>query len=148
MMNLSTIRVPAGKTHNRKRIGRGIGSGHGKTSTRGHNGQHSRSGYHAKRGFEGGQMPYQRRLPKRGFTNIFRKEFAIINLKDLERLGEETITPELLEERGVVKKMGHGLKILGNGELKTAVNVTAHRFSKSAREKILKAGGKVEVLEG
>jgi large subunit ribosomal protein L15 len=146
MMNLSTIRVPAGKTHKRKRVGRGMGSGHGKTSTRGHNGQHSRSGYHAKRGFEGGQMPYQRRLPKRGFTNIFRKEFAIINLKDLERLGEATITPELLVERGVVKKLGHGLKILGNGELKSAVNVTAHRFSESAREKILKAGGKVEVL--
>jgi large subunit ribosomal protein L15 len=123
-----------------------MGSGHGKTSTRGHKGQGSRSGTHNKRGFEGGQMPLQRRLPKRGFHNMFRKEFAIINLKQIAKLGEATISPELLLARGIVKSLGSGLKILGDGELAMAVSVSAHKFSETAREKILKAGGKVEVL--
>jgi large subunit ribosomal protein L15 len=145
-MNLSSIRVPAGQRHPRKRVGRGMGSGHGKTSTRGHKGQMSRSGTRIKRGFEGGQMPLQRRLPKRGFHNIFRKEFAIINLKQIAKLGEAAISPELLVARGIVKDLHNGLKVLGDGNLAKPVSVSAHRFSDSAREKILKAGGKVEVL--
>ena len=145
-MNLTSIGVPTGQRHPRKRVGRGMGSGHGKTSTRGHKGQMSRSGTRHKRGFEGGQMPLQRRLPKRGFHNLFRKEFAIINLKQIAKLGEAAISPELLLARGIVKSMGSGLKILGEGELTKPVSVSAHKFSGSAREKILKAGGKVEVL--
>lgn len=148
MVNLSTVGVPAGQRHTPKRVGRGMGSGHGKTSTRGHKGQMSRSGSRHKRGFEGGQMPLQRRLPKRGFRNIFRKRFAIINLKQIAELGEAAISPELLLERGVLKNLHDGLKILGEGELTTAVTVSAHRFSESAREKIVKAGGKAEVLAG
>jgi large subunit ribosomal protein L15 len=147
-MNLTSIRVPAGQRHPRKRVGRGMGSGHGKTSTRGHKGQMSRSGTRHKRGFEGGQMPLQRRLPKRGFHNLFRKEFAIINLKQIAKLGEAAISPELLLARGIVKNLGSGLKVLGEGELAKPVSVSAHRFSGSAREKILKAGGQVEVLPG
>jgi large subunit ribosomal protein L15 len=147
-MNLTSIGVPAGQRHPRKRVGRGMGSGHGKTSTRGHKGQMSRSGTRHKRGFEGGQMPLQRRLPKRGFHNLFRKEFAIINLKQIAKLGEAAISPELLLARGIVKNLGSGLKVLGEGELVKPVSVSAHRFSGSAREKILKAGGKVEVLPG
>jgi large subunit ribosomal protein L15 len=146
MVNLSTVGVPAGQRHPRKRVGRGMGSGHGKTSARGHKGQMSRSGSRHKRGFEGGQMPLQRRLPKRGFHNIFRKRFAIVNLKQIAELGESAISPDLLLERGAVKNMHSGLKILGEGELTAAVTVSAHSFSTSAREKILKAGGKVEVL--
>jgi large subunit ribosomal protein L15 len=125
-----------------------MGSGHGKTSARGHKGQMSRSGTRIKRGFEGGQMPLQRRLPKRGFHNIFRKQFAIINLKEIARLGEATISPEILLARGAVKDLRDGLKVLGEGDLAGPVSVSAHRFSQSAREKILKAGGKVEVLAG
>ena len=145
-MNLSSIGVPAGQRRPRKRVGRGMGSGHGKTSTRGHKGQMSRSGTRHKRGFEGGQMPLQRRLPKRGFTNIFQKRYAIINLKQIAELGEAAISPELLLARGIVKDLQSGLKVLGEGELTKAVSVSAHRFSESARDKILKAGGKVEVL--
>ena len=145
-MNLSSLPVPAGQRHARKRVGRGMGSGHGKTATRGHKGQGSRSGTRTRPGFEGGQMPLQRRLPKRGFTNIFKKSFAIINLKQIARLGEATVTPEMLLARGVISKLQNGLKVLGEGELKSPVNVSAHRFSQSAQEKILKAGGKVEVL--
>jgi large subunit ribosomal protein L15 len=146
--NLTTIGVPAGQHRGRKRVGRGMGSGHGKTSTRGHKGQMSRSGTRHKRGFEGGQMPLQRRLPKRGFHNIFQKRFAIINLKQIAELGELSVSPEMLVERGVVKNLRSGLKVLGEGELKKAVSVTAHQFSQSARDKILKAGGKVEVVAG
>jgi len=150
MVNLTTVGVPAGQRHPRKRVGRGMGSGHGKTSTRGHKGQGSRSGTHNKRGFEGGQMPLQRRLPKRGFHNMFRKRFAIINLKQIAQLaaqhGESAISPELLQTRGVIKNLHDGLKILGTGELTVAISVSAHHFSESARDKILKAGGKVEVL--
>jgi len=146
MVNLNTIGVPAGQRHPRKRVGRGMGSGHGKTSTRGHKGQMSRSGTRHKRGFEGGQMPLQRRLPKRGFHNIFRKRFAIINLKQIAKLDEAVISPETLLASGVVKSLHDGLKILGDGDLAKAVTVSAHYFSQSARDKILKAGGKVEVL--
>jgi large subunit ribosomal protein L15 len=125
-----------------------MGSGHGKTSTRGHKGQMSRAGSGHRRGFEGGQMPLQRRLPKRGFHNIFKKRYAILNLKQLATLGEATVSPELLLQRGVVKNLRDGLKILGEGELKQAMTVRAHHFSQSAREKIMKAGGTVELLEG
>ena len=144
-MNLSTIRAPKGATEKRKRVGRGMGSGMGKTSTRGHKGQRSRSGSRLMRGFEGGQNPLHRRLPKRGFTNIFRKEYAIVNLERLAELGEKDVTPQLLLKAGVVKR-DLPVKILGDGELKSAVNVRAHKFSKSAMEKITKAGGKAEVI--
>ena len=145
-MNLSTIRAPRKGAEKRKRVGRGMGSGMGKTSTRGHKGQRSRSGSRLLRGFEGGQMPLHRRLPKRGFTNIFREEYAIVNLDKLAALGETEITPEVLKKAGVI----HGkkpVKVLGDGELKNAITVQAHKFSKSAQEKITKAGGKCEVLQ-
>lgn len=145
--NLSTLRPPHGATANRKRVGRGMGSGMGKTATRGHKGQGSRSGSRLLRGFEGGQMPLHRRLPKRGFTNIFRTEYAIINLERLAALGEADITQELLVKRGLAGKNDF-IKILGDGDLKSAITVQAHRFSKSAQEKIVKAGGKAELLAG
>ena len=145
-MNLSTLRPPKGATANRKRVGRGMGSGMGKTSTRGHKGQRSRSGSRMIRGFEGGQMPLHRRLPKRGFTNVFRKEFAIVNLERLVELGEKNITPEVLHKARLAGKNDR-IKILGDGELKSAITVHAHKFSKSAQEKIAKAGGKIEVLQ-
>src|SRR5438876_8367836 len=145
-MNLSTLRPPRGATANRKRVGRGMGSGMGKTSTRGHKGQRSRSGSRMMRGFEGGQMPLHRRMPKRGFTNIFRKEYNIVNLERLAALGETTITPDVLRKAGVIKTK-HPVKILGDGELKSAITVHAHKFSKSAQAKITKAGGKFEVLQ-
>jgi large subunit ribosomal protein L15 len=122
-----------------------MGSGMGKTSTRGHKGQRSRSGSRMMRGFEGGQMPLHRRLPKRGFTNIFRVEYQAVNLDRLVELGEKNITPELLIKSGVVHK-NDLIKILGDGELKTALTVLAHKFSKSAEEKITKAGGKIEII--
>jgi len=145
-MNLSNIHRPKKATEKRKRVGRGMGSGMGKTSTRGHKGQRSRSGSRMIRGFEGGQMPLHRRMPKRGFTNIFRKEYAIVSLERLAELGETTINPDVLRKAGVVKTK-HPVKILGDGELSVALNVSAHKFSKSAQEKITKAGGKVEVLQ-
>ena len=145
-MNLSSLRPPAGQRHPRKRVGRGMGSGHGKTSTRGHKGQGSRAGSGVRRGFEGGQMPLHRRLPKRGFRNIFRKRYAIINLKEIAQIAEPAISPDLLLARGVIKKLYDGLKVLGEGELSAPVSVSAHLFSQSAREKILKAGGKAEVI--
>jgi large subunit ribosomal protein L15 len=145
-MNLSQIRRPKKASEKRKRVGRGMGSGMGKTSTRGHKGQRSRSGSRMIRGFEGGQMPLHRRLPKRGFTNIFRRRFNIVNLEALDRLGETTINPEILRKAGVVRTL-HPVKILGDGELKRAVTVQAHKFSKSAEEKITRAGGKCEVLQ-
>ncbi|HTS34430.1 MAG TPA: 50S ribosomal protein L15 [Candidatus Solibacter sp.] len=144
-MNLSNIRAPKKATEKRKRVGRGMGSGMGKTSTRGHKGQRSRSGSRMIRGFEGGQMPLHRRMPKRGFTNIFRKEYAIVSLERLADLGETTITPEVLRKAGVVKTK-LPVKVLGDGELTTALTVSAHKFSKSAQEKITKAGGKFEVI--
>jgi len=145
-MNLSTIKAPRKATEKRKRVGRGMGSGMGKTSTRGHKGQGSRSGTRLLRGFEGGQMPLHRRLPKRGFKNIFRIEYAIVNLDRLAALGETEITLEVLQKAGLVGG-SKPVKILGNGELTTALTVHAHKFSKSAQEKITKAGGKFEVLQ-
>ena len=145
--NLSTIRRPKQANENKKRIGRGMGSGMGKTSTRGHKGQGSRSGSRLMRGFEGGQMPLHRRLPKRGFTNIFRTEYEVVNLDRLAELGENTITPDVLRQHGLIKGRDTRVKILGDGELKSAISVSAHRFSKSAQDKIAKAGGKTEVIE-
>ena len=145
-MNLSNIRAPKKANSNKKRVGRGMGSGMGKTSTRGHKGQRSRSGSRMMRGFEGGQMPLHRRMPKRGFTNIFREEFNIVNLDKLALLGESTITPDVLRKAGVIKTK-HKLKVLGTGELSKAITVHAHKFSKSAQEKITQAGGKYEVLQ-
>jgi large subunit ribosomal protein L15 len=144
-MNLSNIRAPKKANEGKKRVGRGMGSGMGKTSTRGHKGQRSRSGSRMMRGFEGGQMPLHRRLPKRGFTNIFRQEFNIVNLEKLEGLGD-TINPDVLRKAGVISTK-KPVKILGDGELKSAITVQAHKFSKSAQEKITKAGGKFEVLQ-
>jgi large subunit ribosomal protein L15 len=145
-MNLSNIHAPKKATEKRKRVGRGMGSGMGKTSTRGHKGQRSRSGSRMIRGFEGGQMPLHRRMPKRGFTNIFRKEYNIVSLERLAEMGETTINPDVLRQAGVIKTK-HPVKILGDGELSVALTVSAHKFSKSAQEKITKAGGKVEVLQ-
>ena len=145
-MNLSNIHAPKKAREKRKRVGRGMGSGLGKTSTRGHKGQRSRSGSRMIRGFEGGQMPLHRRMPKRGFTNIFRKEYNIVSLERLAGLGETTITPDVLRKAGVIKTK-HPVKILGDGELRSAITVQAHKFSKSAQEKITKAGGKAEVLQ-
>ena len=144
-MNLSNIRAPKKAAENKKRVGRGMGSGMGKTSARGHKGQRSRSGSRMIRGFEGGQMPLHRRMPKRGFTNIFRKEYNIVSLERLVELGETTITLDVLRKAGVIKTK-HPVKILGDGELKSAITVHAHKFSKSAQEKITAAGGKFEVL--
>ncbi|HVW76405.1 MAG TPA: 50S ribosomal protein L15 [Alloacidobacterium sp.] len=141
-MNLSNLRAPKKANRNKKRVGRGMGSGHGKTSTRGHKGQGSRSGSSLMRGFEGGQMPLHRRLPKRGFTNIFRTEYTVLNLDRLAELGESELTLEFFAAKGLLKKNEGLLKILGNGELTAAITVHAHKFSKSAQEKIEKAGGK------
>ena len=145
-MNLSTIRAPRKAAEKRKRVGRGMGSGMGKTSTRGHKGQWSRSGARLLRGFEGGQMPLHRRLPKRGFKNIFREEYAVVNLDRLEAIGETEITPASLRKAGVVRTKKK-IKILGTGELKSALTVKAHKFSQTAQDKITKAGGKFEVLQ-
>ncbi|MBZ5580773.1 MAG: 50S ribosomal protein L15 [Acidobacteriia bacterium] len=145
-MNLSGLKPPAGQKKARKRIGRGMGSGHGKTSTRGSKGQRAGTGFSQKRGFEGGQMPLHRRLPKRGFTNIFKREYAIINLGRLEKLEGDVFNLDRLMELGVVKKPGEGLKVLGAGELTRKITVEAHQFSKSAVEKIQKAGGAAQVV--
>jgi len=145
-MNLSELHPPAGQKHKRKRVGRGPGSGLGKTAGRGEKGQKSRSGFSRRLGFEGGQMPLVRRVPKRGFTNIFRKEFAVINLERLDALEGATFSPESLVQAGVIKNLRSGLKVLGDGEIKRAIEISAHRVSKSAREKIEAAGGKVELL--
>ena len=145
-MNLSGLKPPPGQKKTRKRIGRGMGSGHGKTSTRGSKGQRAGTGFGQKRGFEGGQMPLHRRLPKRGFTNIFKKQYAIVNLGRLEKLEGDTFTVDHLMELGVVKKLGEGLKVLGTGQLTRRITVEAHQFSKSALEKIQKAGGTAQVI--
>src|ERR1700724_1981520 len=144
--NLSNLRAPKKANENKKRIGRGMGSGMGKTSTRGHKGQGSRSGSSLMRGFEGGQMPLHRRLPKRGFTNIFRVEYVVVNLERLLELGVSEITPEVLKKAHITKRKSDRVKVLGEGELKTALTIQAHKFSKSAQEKITSAGGKFEVL--
>lgn len=145
-MNLSTVRAPKGSSEKRKRIGRGMGSGMGKTSTRGHKGQGSRSGSSTMRGFEGGQMPLHRRLPKRGFVNIFKVEYTVVNIGRLAELGETAITPETLKKAGILRSKKTLVKVLGVGELSAALTVQAHKFSASAKEKIEKAGGKAEVL--
>jgi large subunit ribosomal protein L15 len=145
-MNLSSLRPPEGQKHRKKRVGRGMGSGRGKTSTRGHKGARSISGYSIMRGFEGGQMPLHRRLPKRGFTNIFKKEFAIVNLRDLEKLPGDTFSADRLLELGVIKKLGDGLKILAAGNITRKIEVEAHIFSKAAADKIEKAGGVARVV--
>jgi large subunit ribosomal protein L15 len=145
-MNLSGLKPPAGQVKGRKRIGRGIGSGHGKTSTRGSKGQRAGTGFSQKRGFEGGQMPLHRRLPKRGFTNIFKKQFAIVNLGKLEKLEGDTFNVDSLLAAGVIHKVQDGLKILGTGVLTRKITVEAHHFSKSALEKIQQAGGTAQVI--
>lgn len=146
-LELHGLRPAQGANQKRKRVGRGPGSGHGKTATRGEKGQKSRSGYSQRPGFEGGQMPLYRRLPKRGFTNIFQKQFAILNVQDLNRFDDgSTVSPEFLVEQGVIRKARNGLRILGGGALKKKLTVRAHHFSKSAAEKIQQAGGTVEVM--
>ena len=146
-MNLSNLRPPKGQRHKKRRLGQGMGTGRGKFAGRGAKGAKSISGYSMMRGFEGGQMPLHRRLPKRGFTNIFHKEFAIVNVAALNQLEGDTFTPESLKAAGVFKKLNDGLKILGNGELTRAITVKAHIFSKSALDKIQKAGGTVEIIQ-
>lgn len=146
-MDLGNLHYAPRSRKNRKRLGIGEGSGHGGTSTKGHKGQLSRAGTKTNPWFEGGQMPLQRRLPKRGFTNIFRVEYQTVNVESLEKLqttGE--VTPAVLFDRGLIGKKNQPVKILGNGELKKALTVQAHAFSKSAQEKIEKAGGKTAVL--
>jgi large subunit ribosomal protein L15 len=146
---LNNLRPAKGSTHKKKRVGRGPGSGLGKTAGRGNKGQKSRSGYSSKTGFEGGQMPLQRRLPKRGFTNIFKKQWLEISLAKIEASfnAGDVVTPEILHERGLIKKAKHDLVILGNGDLTKALKISAHRFTKAAKEKIEKAGGTVTNIE-
>ena len=145
-MNLSNLRPPNGQKQKKQRIGQGMGTGRGKYSGRGAKGARSISGYSMMRGFEGGQMPLHRRLPKRGFTNIFKKEYAIVNLGRLEQLEGDSFDPGRLLELGVIKKLGAGLKVLGSGEITRKIEVRAHLFSKSALEKIQKAGGSGSVI--
>jgi large subunit ribosomal protein L15 len=146
-MKLHELSSATGSRHSRKRVGRGVGSGMGKTSTRGHKGQNARSGGGVRPGFEGGQNPLYRRLPKRGFNNPFRKEFAIVNLEDLNNFAAGTeVTPEVLMENGIVKSPKDGIKILGNGEITVKLTVKANKFSQSAVEKIQAAGGQTEVI--
>ncbi|EOD01009.1 50S ribosomal protein L15 [Caldisalinibacter kiritimatiensis] len=146
-MKLHELRPSEGSIKKGKRVGRGRASGLGKTSGRGQDGQNSRSGGGVRPGFEGGQMPLYRRLPKRGFTNIFAKKYTVVNVKDLNRFEDETeVTPELLKEAGIIKKLQDGVKILGDGELSKKLTVKAHKFSSSAVEKIEANGGKVEVI--
>ena len=146
-MKLHDLKSPAGAVHKPKRVGRGTGSGHGKTSTRGHKGQNSRSGGGVRPGFEGGQMPLQRRIPKRGFTNIFKQVFSIVNIRDLERFDDDTVvTPALLQEHGLIKSERDDVKILGDGELSKRLVVKAHKVSQSAENKITARGGRIEVI--
>ncbi len=149
-LNLSNLGAPKGANSNKKRVGRGMGSGMGKTSTRGHKGQRSRSGSRMMRGFEGGQMPLHRRLPKRGFTNIFRQEYFVLGLDRIALIAttanETELTLEVLHKLGVTKKKNGLVKVLANGEISTAVTVHAHKFSKQAQQKIEQAGGKIVLL--
>lgn len=148
-MDLSDLKPPTGATHSSKRVGRGQGSGNGKTAGRGHKGAKSRSGFKRKRGFEGGQMPLHRRLPKRGFTNPFRVEYAVINLDQLDKLFEANaeVTPEVLHQNGLAQG-SQRIKVLGRGEIGKALSVKAHKFSGSAAQKIQAAGGSAETLAG
>ncbi|MCC7009359.1 MAG: 50S ribosomal protein L15 [Acidobacteria bacterium] len=147
-MSLNNLRPPKGAKHPRKRVGRGPGSGHGKTASRGAKGAKSRSGYRFKRGFEGGQTPLHRRLPKRGFTNPFRVEYHVVNLDTLEQIFESgaSVTPEILRERGVVRDASGPIKVLGRGEIAKPLTVKAHKFSGSAAGKIAAAGGAAVVI--
>ena len=146
-MKIQDLSPLKGARKKRKRVGRGPGSGHGKTSCRGHKGQKSRSGGSIPPGFEGGQMPLQRRLPKRGFTNIFRKDYALINVRDLEEFGPNAdLDIEALSKAGLVKRLKDGVKLLGEGEISHPVTIKVHKVSKTAKEKIEAAGGKVEIL--
>ncbi|HEY7166696.1 MAG TPA: 50S ribosomal protein L15 [Candidatus Binatia bacterium] len=146
-MNLSDLRPAPGSNKKRKRVGRGDGSGHGKTSCRGHKGQGARSGGNTKPGFEGGQMPLQRRVPKRGFRNPFKVEMTVINLDQLDVFSEGTeVTPELLQTRGLLRGKGRQVKILGDGVISKALTVKAHAFSAKAKEKIEASGGKAELV--
>lgn len=147
-MKLHTMKPAEGATFTRKRVGRGIGSGLGKTSGKGHKGQNARSGGGVRQGFEGGQLPLFRRLPKRGFTNaMFKTEYAVINLSDLNKFEDgATVSPELLKKIGLVKKQLDGIKVLGNGKLEKKLVVKAHKFSNVAKEQIEKLGGKAEVI--
>jgi len=149
-ISLNSLRPAKGSTHKKKRVGRGPGSGLGKTAGRGEKGQKSRSGYSRKIGFEGGQMPLHRRLPKRGFTNIFKKKWLEVSLAALDKNfnADEEITPELMHSKGIIKKAKHDVVVLGNGEISKALRISAHRFTKSAREKIEKAGGAVVEIAG
>ena len=145
---LSNLKPPRGSRHRKVRVGRGMGSKMGKTSGAGNKGQQSRRGYSRRAGFEGGQMPLHRRLPKRGFSSPFPKEFAVVNIEALNSFSAgETVTPEALAGKGIVRAQRSGIKILGDGELKVALTVRAHAFSKSAEEKIARAGGKAEILQ-
>src|ERR1041385_6702141 len=147
-IGLNNLRAPKGSTHKKKRLGRGPGTGLGKTSGRGEKGQKSRSGYSSKIGFEGGQMPLHRRLPKRGFTNIFKKQWIEVSLEALEKsfAANDEINPEVLHRRGIIKKAKHDIVVLGNGDITKALKVSAHRFTRSAKEKIEKAGGTATVV--
>jgi large subunit ribosomal protein L15 len=146
-MKLHELKPAEGSRHVRKRVGRGIGSGLGKTSGKGHKGQNARSGGGVRPGFEGGQNPLYRRLPKRGFTNINRKEYAVVSLDALNRFAEGTVvTPELLKETGVISALRDGVKVLANGELNVKLTVKAHKFSQAAAEKIAQVGGTAEVI--
>jgi large subunit ribosomal protein L15 len=147
-MELSNLKPKKGSRHAKKRVGRGPGSGHGKTAARGEKGQKSRSGYSGKRGFEGGQMPLHRRLPKRGFTNIFKKDYAVVNLSDLERFDNGANVDEtMLRQAGLVKGQHDGIKILGDGELSKKLTVSATKFSASARKQIEAAGGTCQEIQ-
>lgn len=147
-MELNDLKPKKGSRHAKKRVGRGPGSGHGKTAGRGEKGQKSRSGYSGKRGFEGGQMPLHRRLPKRGFTNIFKKDYAVVNLSDLERFDNGANVDETtLRQAGLVKGQHDGVKILGDGELSKKLNVSATKFSASARKQIEAAGGTCQEIQ-
>ena len=146
-MKLCELRPAEGSSSKSWRRGRGHASGHGKTAGRGHKGQGARSGSGGKTGFEGGQMPLYRRIPKRGFTNIWRTEYTVLNVEDLNRFEEGTVvTPELIKEAGMAKQVKDGIKILGNGNIEKNLTVQAHKFSKTAVEKIEAAGGKAEVI--
>ncbi|MDR3271523.1 MAG: 50S ribosomal protein L15 [Peptococcaceae bacterium] len=145
-MKMHELKPAPGSTHSTKRLGRGIGSGQGKTAGKGHKGQKARSGGGVRRGFEGGQMPMARRLPKRGFTNIFKKEYVILNLRDLDLFNAgDTVNYETLFETGLIKTVKDGVKILGMGELSKPLTVQVDKVSRSAAEKIVAAGGKIEV---
>lgn len=145
-VGLHNLRAPVGSHKRKKILGRGPSSGHGKTSTRGHKGQRSRAGRDFYPGFEGGQMPLIRKIPKRGFTSKFKKEYQIVNLEDLNRIKELTISPDLLKEKGLIKNKDRLIKILGEGEIKNPITIQAHAVSKKAAEKIRNAGGKIELI--